>query len=127
MIAEITLPGRPITKKNSQRIVTNRKTGRPMVIQSEQYVRYETECLWRLKQYRGPKFKCDVEVRALFHMPSKQRPDLCNLMQSIADILEKAGIIENDRNIASWDGTRLMVDRDEPRVDIEIRKWEEGE
>ena len=124
MIAEITLPGRPITKKNSQRIVTNRKTGRPMVIQSEQYIRYETECLWRLKQYRGPKFKSQVEVRALFYMPSKQRPDLTNCMQSVADILEKAGVIENDRNIVSWDGTRLLIDKEEPRVDIEIRRVE---
>ncbi len=124
MIAEITLPGRPITKKNSQRIINNRNTGRLMVIQSEQYVRYETECLWRLKSYRGPKFKCLVEVSAKYHMPSKQRPDLTNLMQSTADILEKAGIIDNDRNIVSWDGSRILVDSEEPRVDVEIRKWE---
>lgn len=51
MQIEITLPGRPITKKNSQVVVKARtregKTyHRP--ISSQAYQAYEEECLWRL-------------------------------------------------------------------------------
>jgi len=28
--------------------------------------------------------------------------------------------VENDRLIVSWDGSRLLKDRDNPRVEIEI-------
>jgi len=46
---------------------------------------------------------------------------LLNLLQATADILEKAGIIDNDKNIRSFDGSRIAgVDRDRPRVEINI-------
>ena len=48
---------------------------------------------------------------------------MIGLMQGTADLLEKAGILLNDRLIESWDGSRIMgLDKDNPRVEIEIKQ-----
>lgn len=124
--AEITIPGRPITKKNHQQICKNWRTGGRFIAQSEAYQNYETECLWHLKTYRGPKFTGPVRVTCRYWMPNRRSwPDLPGLYQATADILEKAGIIDNDRNIISMDGSRIVgIDRERPRVEIEIEEVE---
>lgn len=40
-----TIPLPPVTKKNSQRILTNRATGRPFVAPSKQYKDYEDKAV----------------------------------------------------------------------------------
>ncbi len=55
-IVNIVIRGRPITKKNHQRIIHNKRTGYPQIIQSKAYRQYERDALWQLKLYRGPKF-----------------------------------------------------------------------
>jgi len=124
----LVIPGRPITKKNHGRIVVNHRTGRPMVIPSEQYKRYETDALWHLKTYRGPTFGGPVNVRALYWLPDRRSaPDLLGLEEATADILERAGIVANDRLIVSWDGSRIAgYDKERPRVEIEITEAEEA-
>lgn len=123
IMLNLILPGRPITKKNHQRIITNRRTGRPRVIQSKDYEAYETACLWHLKKYRV-KYTGPVQVTARYWMPNRRSwPDLVGLLQATCDILEKAGIIENDRNVVSLDGSRIMgVDKKNPRAEIEIKE-----
>lgn len=119
--AEITLPGRPITKKNSQ-VPIRRKGGGYFLLPSKDYRDYENRCLAWLKAYRGPHFQGPVQVTALYWMPdNRSKPDLVNLEEATADILERAGIIDNDRNIVSWDGSRIMgIDKEKPRVEITI-------
>ena len=128
MKVEITIPGRPTTKKNSQQILRNKRTGKPFVVQSEAYQNYETACLWHLKTYRGPKFTGPVRVTCRYWMPNRRSwPDLPGLYQATADILEKAGIIANDRNIISMDGSEIVgVDRENPRVEIEIEEADQA-
>jgi Holliday junction resolvase RusA-like endonuclease len=54
-------------------------------------------------------------------MPTKAFPDLANLLEATCDILEKAEVIDNDKNIISFDGSRIMgKDKDNPRVEIEL-------
>ena len=48
--------------------------------------------------------------------------DAVGYYQAIADWLQKIGIIENDRQIRSWDGTRLRKDADLPRVEIVLEE-----
>ena len=121
----IVLPGRPITKKNSQQIIYNRRTKKRQVVQSEYYQAYEEACLWHLKKYRF-KYTGPVWVTARYWMPNKRSwPDLMGLLQA-ADILEVAGIIENDRDIVSLDGSEIVgVDKENPRAEIEIREVSE--
>jgi Holliday junction resolvase RusA-like endonuclease len=119
----IVLPGRPITKKNSQQIIYNRRTKKRQVVQSEYYQAYEEACLWHLKKYRV-KYTGPVQVTARYWMPNRRSwPDLMGLLQATADILEAAGIIENDRDIVSLDGSRIMgVDKENPRAEIRIKE-----
>lgn len=119
--AKIILKGRPITKKNHQTIARNRRTGRPYVLQSERYRQYEQDCLWQLKACQT-KFAEPVRMKCLYWMPDRRSsPDLLGLLQATADILEEAGVIDNDRNVTSFDGSRIAgVDKQNPRVEIEI-------
>jgi len=83
-------------------------------------------CLWKLRRYAGKKYTGSVQIRALYWMPNKQSwPDLMGLLQATCDILQKAEIIVNDRNVTSLDGSRIVgVDKDNPRVEIEISEME---
>ena len=38
----------PITKKNSQQILTNHRTGKPFIAPSKQYKKYEQAAMWYL-------------------------------------------------------------------------------
>lgn len=117
----IVILGRPATKKNSGRIVRCGKF--PKLLPSKAYEEYEQSALWQLKacreRYDGP-----VSVKALYWMPDRRSwPDWSGLTQATGDILQKAGIIRNDRDIVHWDGTRIAgVDKQRPRVEIEIRE-----
>jgi Holliday junction resolvase RusA-like endonuclease len=55
-------------------------------------------------------------------MPNRSGwPDLIGVLQATCDILEKAGVIFNDRDITTFDGSRIVgVDKQNPRVEIEI-------
>ncbi len=117
----IILHGRPTTKKNSSRVVRCGKLTK--VLPSKAYEGYEEDCLWQLKSCRE-KYEGPVRIKVLYWMRDRRSwPDLVGLMQATADILEKAGVIDNDKNIVSWDGTHIVgVDRSKPRALIEIEK-----
>jgi Holliday junction resolvase RusA-like endonuclease len=56
-------------------------------------------------------------------LPDKAHfPDLVGLLQATSDILEKAGILENDRLIADYDGSCIAgLDKLKPRAEIVIK------
>ena len=126
----IVLTGRPVTKKNSQQIVLA-KNGKRFVIQSKQYLAYEKDCLWQiiaqchLHPEMSETITDKVNLQALYFMPDKRVPDLLNLLQATCDILEKARVIDNDKNIISFDGSRIMgIDKANPRTEIIIERRE---
>lgn len=113
------IPGRPATKKNSGRIVPRGK--HHIILPSETFENYQEAALWHLKKYKC-RFTGPVHVKCLYYMPNRRSwPDLVGLLQATSDILEAAGIIENDKFIADYDGSRIAgLDADDPRVEIEI-------
>lgn len=119
------IPTAPITKKNHQKIIVNKKTGRRMVIPSEQYREYEEVALFFLRG--GYKLDCRCEVKCLFYMPTRRRVDLTNLLEAIDDCLVKAGVLADDNSniIVSHDGSRVLYDKDNPRTEIYIRRLDE--
>ena len=124
---KLTITGRPITKKNNQRILKNFKTGRRFIAPSEQFGEYQEMSLWKLKnQYYGEPVEIPVNVKCLYYMPTRGRVDLSNLMESTHDILVKAQILKDDNSkiIVSVDGSRVLYDKDNPRVEIEIERLE---
>jgi len=117
------IAGRPATKKNSGRIV---KFGKRMaLLPSKAFETYQEVALWQLKKHKE-RFEVNVHVQCKYYLPNKAHwPDLVGLLQATSDILEKSGILENDRLIVSYDGSRIMeIDKDNPRVEIFIENWE---
>lgn len=116
----IIINGRPYTKKNSGRIV--KMGAKRRLLPSEQYCQYETEALWQLKAYKE-RFEGALIVTCHYYMPNRQAwPDLIGLLQATSDILEKSGIIKNDKYIVSYGDSRIMgVDKQRPRVEIDIK------
>ena len=116
---QITLRGRPITKKNSSQII--KTGGKRKVIPSKQFSAYEEACLYQL--IKAPQTREEnLNMQCLYYMPTRHRVDLVNLLQATCDILVKAGIIEDDSSkvIAGHDGSRVLYDKENPRVEITL-------
>lgn len=134
--------GPPRTKKTSSRIVA---FGRPCyvcrkrpfqkIIPSEAFEEFEARSLTQsvviCAAIRALGISLpiteDVQVSALVYRDA-DRGDMTGFMQAIADVIQAPtenrkgmGIIRDDSQIASWDGTRLLIDRDRPRIEIEIK------
>lgn len=48
------------------------------------------------------------------------RGDWVGYTQAIGDFLEKAGVLKDDEQIKSWDGTRVLKDSKNPRIELWI-------
>ena len=116
----------PKTKKNSQRIVMNRKTGRPFLLQSEEYTQYEKDCRYFLKIPDKP-IDYPINIKYTFYRKNNIRCDLSNLIACCDDVLVKYGILVDDNFhiIVGHDGSRVKIDKENPRTEIIIYK--EGE
>jgi Holliday junction resolvase RusA-like endonuclease len=123
---KFTIPVVPRTKKNSQRIMRNPKTGRPFVMQSKQYIEYENACLLSINARYRVKIDYPVNLCATFFMPSKRRVDLVNLLEALQDALVKANVLADDNSkiVKSVDGSRVMYDKQNPRIEVTITRAE---
>lgn len=112
----------PKTKKNSQKIIKNRRTGSWCIVQSEAYKQYEKEAGWFLTKRPPTPISQPVNVKCVFYRSSNVRCDLTNLLEAIDDILTKYGIIKDDTFtiLVSHDGSRVFVDKENPRTEITI-------
>lgn len=124
---KITIPYMCRPKKNSQQIIFNKRTHRPMIIQSEQYREFEKLCGLYLKpiakELKTP-INYPINLRCTFCFPDRRLRDLTNLENAIADILVKYKILEDDnyKIIQSWDGTRAYYEKDRKETIIEIEE-----
>lgn len=120
---KIIIPVIPRSKKNSQQIISNSRTKRPMIIQSKLYDNFERECGLYLKRYKS-NIDYSINLKIDFYVPDKRRRDIANYIEAIQDILVKYKVIKDDNYniITSLDGTRMYIDRENPRVEIEITK-----
>lgn len=99
------IPYRIIAKKNSKQVVRN--GGRTFVISSKAYREFEevtTELLGytvanRLQATLKPPYTCAYDI----YFKGAYEADLDNLIASINDCMEKAGLIENDKYIREYD------------------------
>ena len=117
----------PVTKKNSQQILTNRATGRPFIMPSAKYKQYEREAVWFLKPRPLRPIDYAANVKCVFYMPNKRRTDLNNLLEAVTDLLVHASILADDHYgiVVSHDGSRCYVDKDNPRTEITITRINE--
>ena len=123
---EITLQGQPRTKKNSGQII--RAGGKRMLIPSKAYREYEADCLRQLLFETPYNIDSPVNMRCLYYMGTRRKVDLVNLLEATCDILCKALIIADDHCgvVAGHDGSRVLYDKQHPRVEITITDMEGG-
>ena len=115
-----TVPLTPISKKNSQQILTNPKTGRPFIMPSKKYKEYEKDALWFIP--KGETISTPVNVKCLFYMPTRRKCDLVNMQEAILDVMVKAGLLADDNYsiVQSMDGSRVFYDKEHPRTEVYI-------
>lgn len=119
---KIVIPLIPYTKKNSNRILKNRKTGKRFIAPSENYCQYEKDCKYFIPKIEPIDYH--VNVKCLYYMPTRGRVDLINLMEATHDILVKYGVLKDDDSkiIVSVDGSRVFYDKESPRTEIYIEE-----
>lgn len=122
---KFTILGAPRTKKNHMRIVRG-KAGKPRLIQAASHDAWSEAAVLQLRTQGRPIISAigaiigPVNMRALVYRDRAGRADLLNYLAAISDALEAAGIVADDSLVAGVDGSRLLVDRANPRVEVEL-------
>jgi Holliday junction resolvase RusA-like endonuclease len=113
----------PISKKNSQQILNNPRTGKPFIMPSKKYKEYEKAALWFIP--KGETINRPVNVKCLFYMPTRRKCDLVNMQEAILDVMVKAGLLADDNFsiVQSMDGSRVLYDKEHPRTEVYIQKY----
>lgn len=132
-MAEIkyTIKGDPRTKKNSLKIAGSgkrcpvcKKFEKQWVRQGKAHDAYAEAALWQLRPVPPRPIECPVHCKYVFHMKTRRVVDGLNLQAAIDDLLVEAGILKDDnsRIVVSHDGSRVLYDPVNPRVEITITK-----
>ena len=108
------------TKKNSMRLV--KLGGRIVPIPSKQYKDFEAKCGEWLQPWNGMEIDRPVNVRCLFYMKTRRKVDLTNLLEAADDVLVKYHVLVDDNSqiVAGHDGSRVLYDKSNPRIEIDI-------
>ena len=115
-----TIHGSIRSKKNSKRIVSCGRFKR--IIPSKAYLQWEKAAQGELYAIRERVYHDNpVHVMATFFYKGP-RPDIHGCMESLADCIEGI-LIANDGLIESWDGTRIIHDKDNPRTEFSILRF----
>jgi Holliday junction resolvase RusA-like endonuclease len=119
------IPGAPRTKKNSSMLSFRGRA--PRMLPSKAFREWNKQaqiCLMLIHGELGGSpllpLMVPVNCRALFFLDRDWRGDAVGYYQALADALEEGGIVENDRLITQWDGSRVMVDAANPRIEVEL-------
>lgn len=131
---KFTIPVKPRTKKNHMQLVTL-KTGRQMMLPSKAYKTFEKEVLNFVAEnpliiksndeFTLP-IKDRVNLKCKFYKEKDYKSDLAGYLQAIQDALVKAGVLSDDNHkiIESTNGSKVLLDKDNPRIEIEITRKE---
>lgn len=120
---QITIPVNPRSKKNSQEIVFNKKTGHRMVIQNKRYTEFEKQCKEHMPKVETP-INYAINLQCKFYVCDARKRDIANYLEAIQDILVKYKILEDDNYtiVSSLNGCSMEIDRENPRIEITIEK-----
>lgn len=133
MSAEIRyiIQGDPRTKKNSlmiagkgRRCPACGKLEKQWVRQSKAHDAFAEAAKRQLRPVPQRPIDCLVNIQCLFFMKTRRIVDGLNLLATIDDLLVSAGILsdDNSRIVAGHDGSRVLHDPLNPRVEITITK-----
>ena len=131
-----TIPGDCRTKKNHMTIAgtgyrcpTCGKPHRQFIKQGAAHDVYASKAVWYLRPRPAKPIDYPVNVKCVFYMATHGKVDKSNLEACIHDLLVDAGILEDDNRdvIATTDGSIVLYDKQNPRVEITITPVEHYE
>ncbi len=121
MILSFIISGPPRTKKNHGKVI--KRGRRKFHVPSDAYASWNKSAQTQLAIVRAGvhdlPFKRPVNCKALFWRHALVG-DAVGFYQGLADALEEAGIVENDRLITQWDGSRMLKDARNPRIEVTL-------
>jgi hypothetical protein len=111
-------------------IIREDEEGRPYITPSDEYLRMIKSFKRKImadmsaSKYAFP-FKGNVSLQAVFTVNRLRKPPrLSDLLNAMVDIIITCGIIVNDRQVVSFDGSRIVViKKAKPKVELLIRTW----
>jgi len=111
----------PVSKKNSQQVLTNKATGKPFIAPSKVYKAYEKEC-GRFVPLLDEPINEPVNIKATFYRADRRKCDLVNLEEALLDVLVKYKVIADDNFhiVTGMDGSGVMYDPKNPRTEVVI-------
>lgn len=140
---EFTIPVNPKPKKNSPMILWRKQPCKikigarilgtspftPFIVPSKGFTDFENEILPylnRVKEKAGViNYPCNI--KAVYYRDSKRKIDLSNLHEALHDAMVKSGcIIDDNRDlIAGTDGSRVLYDKHNPRIEVTITEMKD--
>jgi len=111
---KLKISGKPVILKNAKQIAFNRRTGRRFIISSARVEAYQHKATAELCDQIHFGFEPitgSINLKMLFYGAWKEDtaiPDQSNLYQMPEDLLEAAGIIENDNLVDGHDGSKRI-------------------
>lgn len=116
----LVINGQTPSQKNSKNILVNRKTGRPFISSNERVKSWQASAKLELT---AQNWRVTGRVKAYYHFYVKDnvRRDLDNMIASVNDALQAAGVVEDDCwQVLSIGGAHAEIDRDDPRAVITL-------
>ena len=126
---KFTIPVKPRTKKNHSQLVTL-KTGRQILLPSKTYAEFEKAVKkWYNEapdNIQNIYVDYPINLKCLFYKEKNYKSDLAGYLQAIQDTLVKVGMLEDDNHyiVESTDGSRVYLDRENPRIEVTITESE---
>lgn len=129
---ELVYHGVVYSKKNSKRIIVNRRTGRPQII-SNQRAREMEVAMAKEFQAQMAETKWEADTNTIYKVTiyiwakDRTRRDLDNQATSILDALVAAGVIPDDsmKYVISLQVEFMGVDKNDPRARVIVNKEED--
>lgn len=118
---EIIIPGEVISKKNGQKIIRCGKF--PRIKAGDAYLKWEKQAVQEL-QFKRINWTGDypIELHMFFYRKTRRAFDYSNMVESIQDMLIKAGVILEDNFLHVIPVVSGMsIDKDHPRVVVNIK------
>ena len=116
---ELFLSRLPVPKSNRY---IRRRGGK--VFKHPRVTNWEARAIWEIKQqYNGKPLDFELSVDITIILPNRRKRDIDNMLKSLWDILEKAGVIKND-NLIYEVHTVKRVEKGREGVYIKIKPYQ---
>jgi len=120
-----TIYGQPVSKKNQMQMARS-KSGRLFPVPSAAYRKWLTLAKQQISGLDILHIDEPIHLRIVAFRHTKRNIDLSNIYAAVEDMLQKLGVIKDDGQVQSHDGSRkiLGVPEGDAKVKIEITRFE---